>query len=202
MMAKPTLTDILNRLDSKQAVQQWKEVSAKNIKKFAESANPFDIRPSGYYLYIDTDSMTYSVVLRGVKPNAGAAKGYQAPVRVLRPLDPMVGPANVGSQTGRIYRWVGFRWGTTQHLGSKPLKPHYFGTSGELDSYFGVPLKRYEKIYGLDVTEHVSVPIYSKEGLVEFITEDNRAELDSIMIQAGFKVMAGVQTERWTGGFV
>lgn len=180
------LNDILENITDKKTFQKWKDIAAKEIRVFAKRTNPFNgLKVSNYYLYIDTKSRTYAIELSGVKPNAGHAKGFTAPVGK-REFSPS--PVRVHFPQG--WKTVHTVRKTSPSLGVvKSLKTQYFGASGEPRGFFGLKRKKGKEAFGL--VDDVAVPIYSDQGFVEYLTQDSESELERILIDAGFTAING-----------
>lgn len=180
------LTELLNNVTDDKTFKKWKDIAAKNIRTFAKRTNPFNsLKVSNYYLYIDTESRTYAIELQGVKPNIAHAKGFTAPVNKRRIADT---PVHVRFPQG-------WRTITTERVTSptpgiaRPLDTHYYGAIGQPKKYFGLKRKSGKEAFGL--IDDVAVPIYSETGFVEYLTQDSEAELEWILIDAGYTAVNG-----------
>lgn len=180
------IDDLLENITDKKTFQKWKDLAAKEIRAFAKRTNPFNgLKVSSYYLYIDTKSRTYAIEMSGVKPNAGHARGFTAPVGKRE-----IAPSPVRVHFPQGWRTVRTVRKTSQSIGAtKALRTQYFGISGKPREYFGLKRKKGKEAFGL--VNDVAVPIYSDGGFVEYLTQDSEAELERILIDAGFAAING-----------
>lgn len=180
------LDELLESITDKETIERWKRIASKQIRVFAKKTKPFnDIKPSGYYLYIDAKTRTYAIELSGVKPNAAHAKGFFAPVDK-REAAPK--PVHVHFPQG--WRTVHTVRKTSPSLGTvKRLQTQYFGVSGNPAAFFGLKRKTGKEAFGL--VDGVAVPVYSDKGFVEYLTEDSEAELERILTEAGYTAING-----------
>lgn len=171
---------LISKIVSDKTIEEQKKIAAKAIKAFAKNASIFrNLKVSDYYLYIDTESRTCAIILRGLKPNAGRMRGYNAPVDKRKPLEvPKKVKLSFGWRTVRTERK------TAESQGVKALEADYFGVSGQPDQYFG--LKRKNRIDAFGLVDETAVPVYSNTGFVEWLTIDNAAELERICIESGY----------------
>lgn len=178
-MSTSILSQLLEKIQDPKTIQKWKENAAKSLYAFTKKTNPFKLKPSRYYLYIDTRSLTYGLVLQGVKPNAGAVRGFGAPVDRRFPLQT---PVEVETRWG----WKTVKTGrsTSGRSGVKTLETQYFGISGTPTQFYG--LRRGKTVEAFGLIGEQPVPIYSDTGLVEWITEDNLDYLEQLLENAGF----------------
>lgn len=177
------LSDLLKNITDDKVIQKWKELSSKEIKGFTKKTNPFSgVKISSYYLYIDTKSYTYSIELSGVKPNAGHAKGFRAPINKRKQSDK---PIHIHLDKG--WRTVKTERLTSPSLGTKTLDTTYYGVSGKPSAFFGLKSKGGKEAFG--IIQNTAVPIYADGGLVEWISETNIDELYRILEECGFKAI-------------
>lgn len=175
---------IISSIDDPKTIERWKKIAKKEIKAFAKRANPFkEIKPTNYYLYIDTESLTYGLILSGLKPNIGHVRGFSAPINKIKKNQKPV-RVNFGDD----WRSVTSRRITSGYLGAKKLETKYIGISGNPDQYFGIKKSGYTRAFG--VVDDTVVPIYSNDGFVEYITGDSAGELSRILQEAGFTAIS------------
>ena len=180
-----TLQDLVSQITDEKTLKKWKAIARQKILKYASVANPFKgIKPTDYYLYIDSKTLSFGLILHGVKPNAGAIRGFSAPVnqRVDAPK-----PIHVKLPFG--WRTVDTERKTGSYLGVKQLDTSYYGVSGTPNEYFG--LKRKGKVEAFGIADNTAVPVYSDFGFVEWLTQDSIEELESILIDAGYTALDG-----------
>lgn len=178
------MDDIIKNIsDNPDVIKKWKSLASKEIKAWTKRTNPYrGVKPTNYYLYIDIRSKTYSIILQGVKPNAGAVRSYNAPVGKKEATKPY--PAFYDS------RWhtLKTKRKTANSQGVKPLSTSYYGEAGQPQKYYGLKKGGKIKAYGL-YDDDVAVPIYSSTGYVEYITETNIDELYQILQDSGFEAI-------------
>lgn len=182
------LKDLIQQLESKKSFFRWKKISSKDLSDFAKRTNPYKIKPSGYYFYVDTRSKTYEIILQGVKPNAGAVKGFSAPVKKKIPIKHE--KVNVGSPSSPVWRTIKNRSVLASNIGVEALNPAYYGVSDKPSQFFGKKIKSGLMAFGVATQEHEAVPIYSENGLVEWVSDINKDEMISILIEAGYKALS------------
>lgn len=183
MSVESDIQSLVNQMTSQRTINKWRHLCKININKFVNrnAKTFFNVKMNKYYFYVDTNTLTDGFILQGVKPNLAAVnsmKGFGIRTRQLVNLDK---PIHV-----KINYEVG--WKTIKHrlrgyhdLRAKPLKTEYFGVSGEPVEYFGAKKRKGKgkaKIYG--VIEHESVPIYSADGVVEWLMT-NKEEMYRIL---------------------
>lgn len=172
---------ITARLDSPETLAKWKDLASKGLKEYAKRANPFKVKASNYYLYIDTRSFTYGIILQGVKPNAGAVRGFTAPVGKYEKTAPH--PVHLP------YGWRALtkERATSGRAGNPILDTQYYGVTGKPTQFFG--LKRHGKPRAYGLIDGVAVPVYSEDGFVEWLTEEQSDELQEILEKAGYSAL-------------
>lgn len=177
------LSEILSEITDEKTLKKWKNLAAKNIKKFARNTNPYNkLKISDFYLRIDTKTKTYGIILTGNKPNVGHVKGFGAPVnKYTKSPNPIHYEKN-----GRWYTTYKERE-TSNNLGAKPLEMAFYGEVPK--EYFGLKRKGAKVAFGLVNDE--AVPVYSDEGLVEYISINQQEELERILFEAGYTVIGG-----------
>lgn len=179
------LSEIIERMTSRDVVEQWKRIAAREMRAFAKRARPFrGIKPTGYYLYIDTKALTYGIILRGVKPNAAAVNGFSAPVGKYKKVQ------RYHARTAFGWRTFDKERETSPRAGVEILKTEYYGVSARMSVFFG--LRRAGKKVAFGLADGVAVPVYSESGFVEWITDTQADELARILADAGF---AAIDTE-------
>lgn len=174
--------DLINGAVSRETIERWKANAAREMRAFARRARPFDgIRASNYYFYIDTKALTYGLILRGVRPNAAAARGFSAPVGKYRSVPKY--------RASTVYGWKTLDRAreTSPRAGVETLETEYFGVSAQPSQFFG--LRRSGKKIAFGLADGVAVPVYSETGFVEWITREQADELARIMAQAGFAAL-------------
>jgi hypothetical protein len=176
------IDDIISRANNPSTINKWKQLAAKELMAFAKTTNPYKVKVSGYYLYIDTKTYRYSITLSGVKPNAGAVKGYSAPVGRYEPARPY--PAFYDGSWHTLTK----RRQTAPTEGVKPLNTEYYGESGMPTRFFGLRKGGKVKAYGL-YDDNTAVPIYSDKGFVDYITEININEMYRILEESGYEAL-------------
>lgn len=178
------VNQIVSQIDNDQTIEQWKKIAGIEIKGFAKRANLFKgIKASNYYIYIDTKTLSYGIILQGVKPNAGAVRGFGAPI------NKRIASKPVRVKIGDEWKTVTTARKTGQYLGLKMMDDTYFGLSGKPDQFFG--LKEKGKIKAFGIVDDDAVKVYSDEGFVEWLTGDSVDELVEILEQAGFAAISG-----------
>lgn len=176
------ISEMLSQMANAETVQRWKDIAAREIRAFSRRARPFaGIKPTGYYLYIDTKSRTYSMELRGVKPNAAAVKGFSAPVGKYKKVP------KYHARTAFGWRTLDKARETSVRAGVKHLETEYYGTTARPSAFFG--LRRGGKKVAFGLADGVAVPVYSDIGFVEWITDTQADELARIMEAAGFAAL-------------
>lgn len=180
------MDELLKIANNPVLMRKWKQLAAKNLYDFSKRNNPYKVKISKHYLYIDTRSYTYSIVLSGVKPNAGAVRSYNAPV-------------NQYTKTPPYKEYYGGRWHTLKKarktagfMGLTPLNTKYYGESGTPTKYFGIRKGGKIRAYGL-YDDNDAVPVYSDKGFVEWWTQQNLEELYAVLQETGFKCINEVQ---------
>lgn len=177
------VNQIVSQIDNDQTIEQWKKIAGIEIKGFAKRANPFKgIQASNYYIYIDTKTLSYGIILQGVKPNAGAVRGFGAPI------NKRVASKSVRVKIGDEWKTVKTARKTGGYLGLKMMDDTYLGLSGKPDQFFG--LKKKGKIKAFGIVDDDAVKVYSDEGFVEWLTSDSVDELVGILEQAGFAAIS------------
>ena len=177
-----TLSELLQKAVGAGAVEAWKATAARELRAFARRSRPFaGVRPTGYYLYIDTKTLQYGLILRGVKPNAASARGFSAPVGKYREVP------KYRAYTPYGWRTLDKARDTSGRSGTGILRTHYYGVSGNPTAFFG--LKRGGKVEAYGLAGGVAVPVYSDYGFVEWITEMQESELVKILESAGFSAI-------------
>lgn len=177
-----TITELLQDAVSAETLERWKQNAAREMRAFAKRARPFrGIKPTGYYFYIDTKSLTYGLILRGVKPNAAANNGFTAPVGKFRKVPKYREKTSFGWRTFDKARE------TSPRAGVDTLDTDYYGVSARPSVFFG--LRRAGKKIAFGLADGVAVPVYSETGFVEWITQEQADELARIMEQAGFAAL-------------
>ena len=177
-----TITELLRDAVSRETLETWKQNAAREMRAFAKRARPFEgIRPSNYYFYIDTKALTYGIILRGVRPNAAAARGFSAPVGKYRSVPKY--------RANTVYGWKTLDKAreTSPRAGVDTLDTEYYGVSARPSVFFG--LRRAGKKIAFGLADGVAVPVYSETGFVEWITGEQADELARIMEQAGFAAL-------------
>lgn len=182
------LRKIIDSLSENKRIFRWKKIAAQEIKGFVKNTNPFKMKASDYYFFVDVRSKTYQIILRGVKPNAGYAKGFSAPIDKTHLIRSH--KVNFGSDQKPFWRTVKRVVDTVGGLGVEVLDASYYGVSGKPSQFFGKKSKGGKLAYGVSVMDNVAVPIYSEDGLVEWVAETNADELQNILIDAGYKALA------------
>lgn len=178
-----TIDSLISQITSKKTIEEQKKIAAKEIKAFVRRTNPYKgLKVSNFYLYIDTKARTYAIILRGVKPNAGYDRRYNAPIEK---REKMPKPEPVKFAWG--WRMVDTKRKTSNSQGIQPLDIGYYGVSGKPDQFFG--LRRKGKIQAFGLIDDAAVPIYSQDGFVEWLTVDNAEELERICIESGFEAI-------------
>lgn len=180
------LSDYIEQIaDDPKIIERWKGIVSKDLKGFTKRTNPFkQLKVSGFYFYVDTKYLTYSIILQGVKPNAARARAFGAPIGKREPTTPH------SVLTDKGWRNVGTRRKTSNSAGLKTADVSYYGISGKPKEYFGLKRGGKAQAFGL-VDEETAIPIYSDSGLVEWIVDDNAVELERILEEAGFKAING-----------
>lgn len=180
------LSDFLKEMASDEVYEKWKKIAAKDLKGFVKRTTPFrQLKVSNFYFYVDTKSLTYSIILRGVKPNAARSKAFGAPVDQREPS-----PTPLHVLIDDRWRTVTTRRKASPQLGMHPLKIGYYGVSAFPVEFFGVKQGKKVNAYGL-VDYETAVPVYSDTGLVEWVVDSNEKELERILEEAGFKAING-----------
>lgn len=182
------LKELLKNLESKNRFFRWKKIASKDLSDFAKRTNPYKIKYSGYYFYVDTKTKTYEIILHGVKPNAGAVKGFRAPVNKKTQIKNE--KVNLGTEAAPIWKTVKNRVSMSSGIGVESLNPKYYGVSDRPSQFFGKKIKGGLMAFGVAVQEHEAVPIYSENGLVEWVADINKDEMISILLEAGFKALS------------
>ncbi len=181
------LSDLIEKLTSDTSIiEEWKTLVSKDLKGFVKRTSPFkQLKVSGYYFYVDTKSLTYSVILSGSRPNAARSRAFGAPVNRREPAPK---PRHVKIEDK--WKTVMTQRTTSSRLGVKPLDIGYYGVNQKPTKYFG--LTQYGKVRAFGVAnDDKAVPIYSDTGLVEWVVDSNMAEVERILEEAGFKAING-----------
>ena len=178
------LNQYINELVSKDKVQEWKELAKPRIQAYVSNTKPFTLKKlSKFFFYIDSDTFIDSLVIQGVKPNAGFAKGFTAKKRVLKPLaEPRPFQNDKGKWFTAKYRLAGY-----SSIGVEPLDTKYYVVSGSIREYFGLKRKGGYKAYGL--IDDAVVPIYSEQGIVDWLMETQSTELYSILNECAIEAL-------------
>lgn len=179
------LKQLISEFKNQRTVNEWKHLCKINMNAFVRrnSRTFFTLKATNYYFYVDTSTLTDSIILQGVKPNIGtlnSMKGFGVRTRQKVNLSK---PIHV-----KIDDFVG--WKTITHrmrgyhdLRSPKLDTDYFGVSGEPVEYFGAKKRKGKgKAQVFGVIEHEAVPIYSEQGLVEWLMY-NKAEMFRILTE-------------------
>ena len=160
-------------------IEQWKRDAAAAIKEYARVHHPFKIKKlSGYYLFIDTKSKAYALELRGVKPNAGETRAWGAPTNKWQKGEPR--------RVALPYGWRTVTKERATSRGERVDTPSYYGVSSRPQKFFGLKRKGRLRAYGI-TQEHVVVPVYSEQGFVEWLVEDQLEDVRRILEQTGFE---------------
>lgn len=177
------LSEIVSQITDDKTFKKWKDLAAKEIKKFARNTNPYNkVKLSNFYLFIDTKSLTYGIILTGKKPNIGHVKGFGAPVnQYKKSSDPIH-----YEKDGRWFTTYKERQ-TSPSLGAKPLEMSFYGEVPR--EYFGLKRKGAKVAFGLVNDE--AVPVYSQEGFVEYLSIQQEEELERILAEAGYTAIEG-----------
>lgn len=181
------IKDLLEKLQSPENIQKWKENAAKSLRDLAKSSNPFkQLKVTGYYFYVDTHSRSFAIILQGVKPNLGHTRGFTAPVNK---REQTVKPRHFFGDSG--WRTVNTQRKTSNSAGSKPLQTSYFGVTGTPSQFYGLRRKGGVEAFGL--VNDTPVPVYSDYGFVEYLTESETDQFTQALLDAGYSVLEGVK---------
>ena len=160
-------------------IEQWKRDAAAAIKEYARVHHPFKIKKvSGYYLFIDTKAKAYSLELRGVNPNAGDTRAWGAPTNKWQKGEPRRVPLPYGWKTVTKER--------VTSPGERVDNVRYYGARGRPQRFFGIKRKGRVRAYGI-TQDHVVVPVYSEQGFVEWLVEDQMDDVLRILEETGFE---------------
>lgn len=160
-------------------IEQWKRDAAAAIKEYARVHHPFKIKKiSGYYLSIDTKAKAYSLELRGVNPNAGATRAWGAPTNKWQKGEPR--------RVQLPYGWKTVTKERVTSTGERVANVRYYGANGKPQRFFGVKRKVRVRAYGI-TQDNVVVPVYSEQGFVEWLVEDQMDDVLRILEETGFE---------------
>ena len=165
--------DFLQDIASQETINKWKKTAATELRRFAAKNRPFrGVKASSYYFYVDAKSLSYGLILRGVKPNAATVPGFTAPVGKTRKVPQYREKLPYGWKTLDRVRKTGA-------AGVDILETHYYGVQSEPRVFFGLRRKGGPQAFGL--ADGVAVPVFSDYGFVEWITDAQADELARIL---------------------
>ena len=175
------LSELIEKIADKATIDEWKRNAARAMRRFASQNKPFQgVKASGYYFYVDTRSLSYGLILRGVKPNAAAVPGFTAPIGKTEKVPEY--------RENTAFGWRTFdRRRKTGRAGVDILQTHYFGVNERPNTFFG--LRRNGKPQAFGLADGVAVPVYSDYGFVEWITDAQADELARILQEAGYSAI-------------
>lgn len=191
MSIESDIQNLVNQMTSQRTLNKWRHLCKININKFVKHAAKtyFTLKANKYYFYIDTSTLTDGFIIQGVKPNIAAVntmKGFGIRTRQLVNLDK---PIHVKINDDVGWKTIKHRLRGYHDLRAKPLKTSYYGVSGEPVEYFGAKKRKGKgkaKVYG--VIEHESVPIYSAEGVADWLMT-NREEMYRILQECAISAL-------------
>lgn len=155
---------------------RWKTHAGAMIWAFAKSHSPLKGKLTGRYLYIDSDSISDALILEGIVPEASMIKGWRAPLNKYVPARPH--PVKL------FYGWktVSKKRGLTKSPGVGIRDVEYYGGARPTLGYFGMKQGSELRAYGLTSDSH-ALPVYSNQSVVEWLTGDQKQEVDRIIAE-------------------
>ena len=162
--------------------RDWKTHAGAMIWAFAKSHSPLKGKLSGRYLYIDSDSISDALILEGIVPEASMIKGWRAPLNKYVHARPH--PVKL------FYGWktVSKKRALTKSPGVEIRDVEYYGGARPTLGYFGMKQGSELRAYGLTADSH-ALPVYSNQSVVEWLTEEQMAEVQRILRETFDSVM-------------
>ena len=155
---------------------RWKTHAGSMIWAFAKSHSPLKGKLSGRYLYIDSESLSDALILEGIVPEASMIKGWRAPLNKHVPARPHPVKLYYGWKTIKKKRAL------TKSPGVEIRDVEYYGGRKPTLGYFGMKQGSELRAYGLTSDSH-ALPVYSNQSVVEWITRDQKPEVDRIIAE-------------------
>ena len=152
------------------------------IWAFAKSHIPLKGKLTGRYLYIDSESLSDALILEGIVPEASMINGWRAPLNKHVPARPHPVKLYYGWKT------VSKKRALTKSTGVEIRDVEYYGGRKPTLWVFGLKLGSELRAYGLTADSH-AVPVYSNHSVVEWLAEEQMAEVQDILKRSFADVM-------------
>lgn len=162
---------------------RWKTHAGAMIWAFAKSHSPLKGKLTGRYLYIDSESISDALILEGIVPEASMIKGWRAPLNKYVPARPHPVKLYFGG-----WKTIKKKRALTKSPGVEIRNVDYYGGRKPTLGYFGMKQGGELRAYGL-TAESYAVPVYSNQSIVEWLTEEQMAEVQDILKRSFSDVM-------------
>ena len=162
---------------------RWKTHAGAMIWAFAKSHSPLKGKLTGRYLYIDSDSISDALILEGIVPEASMIKGWRAPLNKYVPARPHPVKLFYGG-----WKTIKKKRGLTKSPGVGIRDVEYYGGAKPTLGYFGMKQGSELRAYGLTADSH-ALPVYSNQSVVEWLTQEQMAEVQDILKRSFSDVM-------------
>ena len=160
------------RLSGEGIIKRWKSLAGARIWAFAKNHSPLKAKMTGRELYVDSKSISNAIVLEGRVPYASEVKGWKGPLKGYVPAKPHPVKLIYGWKTIRKKRKV------TKSPGVEDVQ--YYGNQRPSLGYFGLERGSVVHSYGL-TAEGNAVSVYADQSVVEWLTEEQMAEVQDIL---------------------
>ena len=161
---------------------RWKTHAGAMIWSFAKSHSPLKGKLTGRYLYIDSESISDALILEGIVPEASKVKGWRAPLNKYVPARPHPVKLFFG------WRTVSKKRALTKSPGVEIRDVEYYGGRKPNLGYFGIKRDGELRAYGLTADSN-ALPVYSNQSIVEWLTQEQMAEVQDILKRSFSDVM-------------